>query len=375
MAGEWRSSTWGEEISLEYGKALRGYSEARGQYQVFGSNGPIGWTSHPLTQGPGVILGRKGAYRRVHYSPDPFFVIDTAYFVVPRKQFDMRWLYYAIKHYKLGEIDDGSPVPSTTRAAVYMISLKVPPLAEQRAIAGILGSLDDKIEANRRMNETLEAMARAIFKSWFIEPANDGLPKDWRESTIGEEVRVVGGSTPSTGKPEYWEGGSVWWATPKDLSTLRSPVLLETERRITELGLAEIGSGLLPAGTVILSSRAPIGYLAISEVPVAVNQGFIAMVCDKTLPPIYAWLWAEHFMETIKGRANGTTFQEISKANFRPIPIMVPTSALIDRFITIVNPLHRRIVKNLRESTALATIRDALLPRLISGQIRLKNYV
>jgi len=169
MAGEWRASTWGEEISLEYGKALRSHDEVKGRYRVFGSNGPIGWTSEPLAQGPGVILGRKGAYRGVQYSPEPFFVIDTAYYVVPKTEHEMRWLYYAIKHYNLGEVDDGSPIPSTTRAAVYMLDLDVPPRAEQRAIAHILGTLDDRIELNRRMNETLEAMARALFKSWFVD--------------------------------------------------------------------------------------------------------------------------------------------------------------------------------------------------------------
>jgi type I restriction enzyme, S subunit len=143
---EWRLSTWGDEISLEYGKGLRGYSDAIGPYCVFGSNGPVGWTSEPLAPGPSVILGRKGAYRGVRYSPEPFYVIDTAYYVRPKTALDMRWLYYAIVYHKLGEIDDGSPVPSTTRAAVYVRDLEVPPLHEQRAIAFVLGALDDKIE-------------------------------------------------------------------------------------------------------------------------------------------------------------------------------------------------------------------------------------
>ncbi len=166
---KWRESTWGEEISLEYGKALKGYDTSTGPFRVFGSNGPIGWSDEALAPGPGVILGRKGAYRGVAYTPNPFFVIDTAYYVVSKSQHDMRWLFYAIKYYKLGEIDDGSPIPSTTRAAVYLRELTVPPPPEQRAIAHILGTLDDKIELNRRTNETLEAMARALFKSWFVD--------------------------------------------------------------------------------------------------------------------------------------------------------------------------------------------------------------
>src|SRR6516164_2703088 len=101
MDRDWRPSTWGQEISLEYGKALRGHEPARGPIRVFGANGPIGWTSQPLAQGPGVILGRKGAYRGVQFSPDPFFVIDTAYYVRPKNELDMRWLYYAIKYHEL----------------------------------------------------------------------------------------------------------------------------------------------------------------------------------------------------------------------------------------------------------------------------------
>jgi type I restriction enzyme S subunit len=203
-----------------------------------------------------------------------------------------------------------------------------------------------------------------------VDATQADLPKGWRESTIGEEVRVVGGSTPSTSKPEFWEGGTNHWATPKDLSNLSSPVLLDTERRITDAGLQEISSGLLPVGTVLLSSRAPIGYLVIAEVPVAVNQGFIAMICDKLLPNYYVWLWVSQNMEAIKARANGTTFMEISKSNFRPLPVVVPPPPVLDEFKRQVAPLHQRIVSNLQESRTLATLRDALLPKLLSGELR-----
>jgi type I restriction enzyme S subunit len=394
----WRQTKWGDEISLEYGKGIRGYNAAVGPVRVFGTNGPVGWTSDPLAPGPGVILGGKGAYRGVHYSPNPFFVIDTAYYVVPKTDLDMRWLYYAIIFHKLGEIDDGSPIPSTTRSAVYVRDLEVPPKEEQQAIASILGALDDTIDHNRRMNETLESLARALFKDWFVDfgptrakaegrapylapdlwslfPAcldGEGKPEGWVLSTIGNEVGVVGGSTPSTKEAAFWDG-DISWATPKDLSALRAPVLLETSRKITQAGLDGISSALLPVGTVLLSSRAPIGYLVITDIPVAINQGFIAMRCDKKLSNVHIWLWTGASMEVILQKANGSTFQEISKSSFRPIPIIVPSAPIRAAFDKLVCPLHEKIVANERESRALVNARDFLLPKLLSGEIRIRD--
>ena len=406
--GVWRSSVWGDEVTLEYGKALRGYSLTKGTYRVFGSNGPIGRTSEALTQGPGVVLGRKGAYRGVEFCRDPFWVIDTAYYIVPKTDLDMRWLYYAVKYYKLGEVDDGSPIPSTTRAAVYMLELDVPPKHEQRAIAHILGTLDDKIELNRKQNETLEAMARAMFKAWFVDfepvrakmegrwkrgqslpgmPAHlydlfpdrmveselGEIPEGWSFSTIGEEVTLCGGSTPSTKETAFWENGKHCWATPKDLSGKQFPVLMDTDRKITDAGLAKISSGLLPVGTVLLSSRAPIGYLAIAEVPTAINQGFIAMKCNGVLSSVFVLMWCVESMEAIIGKSNGSTFQEVSKSSFRSLPVVISPALILDGFSKIVEPLYRRIVVNERESRFLARIRDVLLPELISGGVRIQN--
>jgi len=273
---------------------------------------------------------------------------------------------------------------------------------EQRTIAHILGSLDDKIELNRKMNETLEAMARAIFKSWFVdfdpvrakaEGRDPGLPKEiadlfpddfedsdlgeipkgWRISPIGDVVQCVGGSTPSTKSPAYWNGGTNPFATPKDMSTLTSPVMLDTERHITDAGVEKISSRRLPIGTVLLSSRAPIGYLAVAEVPVSVNQGFIAMICNDDLPTQYVLRWVEANMEGIKANAGGTTFAEISKKNFRPIPAITPSEKVLTAFVGLAEPMHKRIVNNIQESATLSIIRDALLSKLISGEVRVPD--
>ena len=234
-------------------------------------------------------------------------------------------------------------MPSLNQDIIGKIPIILPPLPTQRAIANILGTLDDKIELNRKMNETLEAMAQAIFKSWFVDfdpvrakmegkqPAGmdaetaalfpsefemvDGreVPKGWKISTIGESVKIFGGSTPSTTNPEYWENGVFNFVTPKDLASLSTPILLFTDKKITKKGVEQISSRVLPIGTVLLSSRAPIGYERSTEIPVSINQGFIALVCNQELPNYYVANWLKINLPSIIDRANGTTFLEISK--------------------------------------------------------------
>ncbi|MDA0190669.1 MAG: restriction endonuclease subunit S, partial [Proteobacteria bacterium] len=169
----------------------------------------------------------------------------------------------------------------------------------------------------------------------------------------------------------YWEPAEYCWTTPKDLSGIQAPVLLDTERKLSAKGLAKISSGLLPAGTLLMSSRAPIGYLAITQQPMAINQGYIAMPPGGKIPPLYLLFWCRQNMETIKNHANGSTFMEISKKAFRPLLAVVPSPELVAEFNTVANALFERVVENERQAQTLATLRDTLLPRLISGQLRL----
>ncbi len=282
-------------------------------------------------------------------------------------------------------------------------------MAVQVDIATVLSALDDKIELNRRMNETLEAMAQAIFRDWFVDfgpvrrklegatdpvaimggltpdPARaaelaglfshgfseDELPVGWSERPVGDLVDIAGGSTPSTADDSLWQPAEHRWATPKDLSNMSDLALFDTGRRISAAGLAKITSGLLPAGTVLLSSRAPIGYLAIAQAPVAINQGFIALTPTADFGGAYLYLWCKVNMEAILANANGSTFQEISKKNFRPITSAVPDDRGVCRaFGEIADPMFARIVSAAAENRALAETRDYLLPRLMSGEVR-----
>jgi type I restriction enzyme S subunit len=368
----WRPSTWGEEVSLEYGKAIRGYKEAIAPYRVFGSNGPIGWTESPLAKGPGIILGRKGAYRGVHFSHDPFFVIDTAYYVKPKTDLEMRWLYYAIIHHKLGEIDDGSPIPSTTRSAVYVRDFDVPPLPEQRAIAATLGALDDKIELNRRMNETLEAMARALFRDWFVD--------------FGPTRAKMAGTTPylspalwslfpdrldDAGKPEGWEVGNM-----SDLFTLQRGFDLPSQKR---------REGLYP----ILAASGPSGfhesYMVKGPGVTTGRSGVLGRVffVHGDFWPLNTSLWVKEYKRATPRYAYfflnlidlesfnaGSAVPTLNRNHIHGLPAVLSPQELIVAFDQVAESLMARQRQNEIENETLAQTRDLLLPRLMSGELR-----
>lgn len=354
-----------------------------------------------------VVIIRTGDPGTATVVPDAFIDANCSDLVIvrPSKELNPHFLAYyinAVAHHQISAQIVGAVQQHFNVGSAKQLTLTLPPRAEQNAIADVLRVFDRKLELTRRMNRTLEELTSALFRAWFVDfdpvvskaagrapfalktelaalfPADfhdselGPIPKGWKTQPIGDAVKVVGGSTPSTNEPKYW-GGDIAWLTPRDLAALSDPIVLSTERQITPAGLECIGSGLLPVGTVLLSSRAPIGYTAIAEIPLAVNQGFIAIVCDGPLPNHYVIEWLRENMDTIEAHANGTTFMEISKKNFRPIPALVPPPEVLAKFSAVVGPWWRQIVHNVRETRTLAALRDTLLPKLLSGEVRVRQ--
>lgn len=298
-------------------------------------------------------------------------------------------------------INVGAVFESLKCADIPKFGILVPSMEEQMLLTNCMSAIDDKIALNSQTNQTLEQMAQAIFKSWFVDfdpvkakmngeqpegmdaataslfpeklVSETGLPEGWVQSEIGDEVIVVGGGTPSKKNDDFWVDGGIHWTSPKDLSGVQDKVLLDTASKVTEAGLKKISSGLLPIDTVLLSSRAPVGYLALAKVPMAINQGYIAMKCEKQLPPEFVLQWCVHRMDEIKQRASGSTFAEISKKSFKPISVVVPSGEVLSAYRKVVKPLYDTITSNARQNEQLSTLRDTLLPKLLSGEVNLEE--
>ena len=406
MGSKWRSSNWGDEVTLEYGKAIRGYNKTHGKYRVFGSNGPIGWTSNALTQGPGVVLGRKGAYRGVEFCHEPFWVIDTAYYVVPKTDLDMRWLYYAVKYYKLGEVDDGSPIPSTPRAAVYMLELDIPPKNEQRAIAHILGTLDDKIELNRQQNATLEAMARALFKAWFVD--FDPVKAKIAARAEGRDPLRAAMSAIS-GSPDA-ELDTLPHEAFNQLAT--TAALFPDEMEESELGDIPRGWSVSKVETLLSRLSAKARYTkeqvsAYGQIPVF-EQGASILLGYHNRAASYPasaespmFIFGDHTCVTrlscqpfdisqnvipLQGKNRATAwvyyavkekqkFQEYRRHWMELISkdVAVATADTCLEFSQRIMKLHLQIEANERQMQSLQELRDTLLPKLLSGELRVPD--
>lgn len=418
---EWPTRSIADVVDFKNSRRIplsaRQRDSRKGRYPYYGASGIVDHVDDYLFDGTYLLISEDGENLRTRNTPiafqvsGQFWVNNHAHILSEREPGILDYLEYAFSQFDLNPYITGAVQPKLNKRTLERIRLPIPDMDERLAINSTLNIVRDKIELNRQINKTLEAMAQAIFRDWFVdsgptrrkidgatdpveimgglvsdpdraqelaelfptELGEDGLPEGWSEKPIGDLAEVVGGSTPSTKAEEYWDDGHHMWATPKDLSKQDDLFLFDTERQVTDAGLAKIGSGLSPVGTVLLSSRAPIGYLAIADVPTAVNQGFIAIRPSTKLPTSFALLWCQANMEKIKAAANGSTFQEISKRNFRPLTVVHTSQQVTNMFDGIVAPMFELMRSRAKENRTFAATRDLLLPKLMSGEIRLRD--
>lgn len=338
-----------------------------------------------------IIVTHRGTLGQIVYVP-----INSKYdrYVISQSQFrfrckadlvDVQYLVYYFHtregQYKILANASQVGVPALARATstFRLIDIKLPPLATQRRIASILSSLDRKIELNNKINADLEEMAQAIFKNLFVdfEPFKDGkfvdselgmIPEGWNVGRLDEIADVVGGSTPSKAKPEYYTQKGIAWLTPKDLSNHPAVYSSRGEIDITEEGYNSTSTKLMPKGTILFTSRAPIGYISIAQNDICTNQGFKSLV-PKKAGTCFLYCFLKYVTPEIENKSTGSTFKEASGSLMKSLQVIMPEQKVFEDFETIVSPLFARIESLEKENSRLSLLRDTLLPRLMSGEL------
>lgn len=258
----------------------------------------------------------------------------------------------------------------------------LPTRYEQQQVASILDVFDDLIENNRRRVEVLEEMARTIYREWFVKfrypghedvPLVDSalgpIPDGWRVSTCGDELNFIGGGTPSKKQPSYWDGGTVPWYTPTDLTRTGWRYAAPPALRITEQGVARSSARLFPAGSVLMTSRATLGVLAVAATDATTNQGFIVILPDDRWNAGFIYEWLDSKAAELAALGTGATFKEITKGAFKRFPFVVPAQQVLDAYRATTDPIERQVRALETQVRRLSELRDLLLPKLVTGQI------
>lgn len=280
------------------------------------------------------------------------------------------YLYYLVCSSIVRDPAIQSMVGSSGRQRVQIdvlqnLEILVPSKEEQNKIGSILKAIDDKIDINTNINRNLSEQAQAYFDELFIQNAS----AEWKEGTLSDVGSIVAGGTPFKSNQEYYTDNGIAWITPKDLSVDMSVFISHGENDITELGLQKSSATMMPAGTVLFSSRAPIGYIAIAANDICTNQGFKSVVPNGNVGTSYVYYLLKQLLPTIENMASGSTFKEISGSAMKIVPTVIPDDETLKRFSDFCDPIMKQIWKNEQESKRLVELRDSLLPKLMSGDL------
>jgi type I restriction enzyme S subunit len=399
MSSDLQSTKLESLITFSNGRSSPDRSDGRA-FPVYGSNGLIGWANETNSPANSIVIGRVGSYcGSVHFSQSACWVTDNAIRATAKGDNDPSFLYYLLKQLDLNNWRSGSGQPLINQSTLNSIDVTVPAPFSQRLIGSFISSLDDRITLLRETNATLESIAQALFKSWFVdfdpvrakaegrqpegmdattaalfpdsfEESELGLvPEGWRVMPFTETISVIGGGTPKTSIPEFWNGVIPWFSVV-DAPNTSDVFVITTEKHISMEGLRNSSTKLLPVGTTIISARGTVGRLALVGTEMAMNQSCYGLR-GKAGDAYFTYFSTYRLVESLKQRAHGSVFDTITRDTLAGVSVIYPSDSLICAFESDIEPLLERIRENLKQAQTLTQLRDTLLPRLISGQLRL----
>ncbi|CAK8719765.1 hypothetical protein GCAAIG_09275 [Candidatus Electronema halotolerans] len=397
-----------------------------GPYPYYGASGIADYVDSYIFDGEYILLAEDGENLKSRNTPiaflasGKFWVNNHAHILQANSSSNTRFLCYALQVSDVNSYLSGSTRPKLTQGDMKRILVFAPERSTQQAIANILGSLDDRIELNRRMNETLEAMAQALFKSWFVDfdPVIDNalaggkevpeelaeraavraalgdkrkplpaeiralfpdefvyidemgwIPKGWEVTKIGDELETILGGTPARKNKEFWNNGSIPWINSGKVNEFR---VIEPSELITEEAVRKSATKLLPKRTTLLAiTGATLGQVSLNEIECCANQSVVGILGKEELPNEFVYLWITNNIEGIISSQTGGAQQHINKGNVNEASILLPSQKIMNCFLQIGTSYFDKISLNCFSNKTLATLRDTLLPKLLSGELRI----
>lgn len=386
----------GDVMTLHRGYDLPNAQRIDGDVPIIGSSGVSGFHNVARLHDKNVITGRYGTIGKVFYHDGPCWPLNTTLYVEDFHCNNARYVAYLLEAILASPVINGgdkSTVPGIDRNALH--AMEIPYIEnhdEQGLIANVLSSIDDKIALNKKIMTELEKTSRLIYDYWFTQfdfPDENGkpyrssggkmiynealkreIPEGWEAGLIRDLGSIVSGATPSTGDLSNYADEGIAWITPNDLSNNDSFMhISHGERDVSDAGLASCSAAMMPAGSTIMSSRAPIGYLAVAEAACCTNQGCKSLVADAGYPSYFNFFTVQRLMPLIKSQGAGTTFAEVSKEDFASVRLPKPPEGIAKRFEKNVLPLCEKSKRLQAETVELSSLRDWLLPMLMNGQV------
>lgn len=363
---EWRECTLEDVAVFQRGHDLPKTKMKDGNIPVAGSNGIIGYHDEATTKGPGITIGRSGNIGTPKFYRNDFWAHNTVLYVKDFKGNDEVFVFYFLNTFDFAGFNAGSAVPTLNRNHIHEIPVKIPPLPEQKAIAGVLSSLDDKIDLLHRQNKTLEAMAETLFRQWFIEEADES----WEEKPLSFFGDIICGKTPSKKIYSYFNGEIPFIKIPDMHGNI---FLFKTSDSLTEKGKLSQSNKTLPPKSICISCIATVGLVSMNAEESQTNQQINSIIPQKDCYRYFLFLTMKSSCDLLHSMASGgTATLNLNTGNFSKIPIDYPGDELLNNFNTEVEPLFNKIYSNQCQIRTLEKLRDTLLPKLMSGEVKVK---
>lgn len=364
---EWKESTLGDELIVQRGHDLPKISMVEGQYPVCSSSGILGYHNAYTHDGDGLTIGRSGhGIGKVFYYQGPFWAHNTVLYVKDFKGNFPKFFYYFLKNLDFTTFNTGSAIPSLNRNHLYLLNIKLPVLAEQKAIASVLSSLDDKIDLLHRQNKTLEAMAETLFRQWFIEEAKE----DWEECELSEFGHIICGKTPSKSNANYF-GNDVPFLKIPDMHG--RVFISKTTDNLSQLGALSQSKKMVPQNSICVSCIATVGLVCITDCDLQTNQQINSIVPNELKFLYYLYeVMLDMYDELHNLASGGTATLNLNTGDFSRIKIVKPDDVTLLQFNNAVIPLFTKIRFNGSQIQTLEQLRDMLLPKLMSGEVRVQ---